>query len=84
MKRVALVAVLLGGLVVTTAPAAAADSAPVGFAAVNAPGRNGTTGGADGPEVTVSTAADLIAAIKATGNDCFLDDSDTGPACRAR
>ncbi|MFI5933971.1 family 16 glycoside hydrolase [Actinoplanes sp. NPDC051494] len=38
-----------------------------GFAAVNAWGRNGTTGGAGGPVVAVSTAAELIAAIAATG-----------------
>ncbi|XVS68023.1 pectate lyase family protein [Actinosynnema sp. CA-299493] len=74
MKRstaVALAATLIGSLAVATpvtaAPAVAADTAPIGFAAVNALGQNGTTGGAGGPEVTVSTAADLIAAIKATG-----------------
>ncbi|QQQ79949.1 pectate lyase [Saccharothrix sp. 6-C] len=68
---VALAATLIGSLAVATpvtaAPAVAADAAPVGFAAVDALGQNGTTGGAGGPEVTVSTAADLIAAVKATG-----------------
>jgi pectate lyase len=67
----ALATALLGSLAVaapgTAATATAAASAPVGFAAVNALGQDGTTGGAGGPEVTVSTAADLIAAIKATG-----------------
>ena len=45
----------------------AADSAPIGFAAVNASGQNGTTGGAGGPTVTVTNATDFIAAIAATG-----------------
>ncbi|MFE9687408.1 polysaccharide lyase family 1 protein [Streptomyces sp. NPDC006285] len=50
------------------APAAAlAESAPTGFASVDAWGQNGTTGGAGGPTVTVSTADALIAAIKTTG-----------------
>ncbi|MER6345184.1 pectate lyase family protein [Streptomyces sp. NPDC001595] len=48
-------------------PAALVESAPTGFASVDAWGQNGTTGGAGGPTVTVSTAADLIAAIKAEG-----------------
>lgn len=34
--------------------------APIGFAAVPANGENGTTGGAGGPVVTVSTAAEFI------------------------
>ncbi|GAB2764612.1 hypothetical protein GCM10027072_74130 [Streptomyces bullii] len=41
-----------------TGPAAAAD-APTGWAGVNALGRNGTTGGAGGPTVMVTNAADL-------------------------
>jgi pectate lyase len=54
--------------VVPGPPAAvAADSAPIGFAAVNALGQNGTTGGAGGPTVTVTTASAFIAAIAATG-----------------
>jgi pectate lyase len=40
------------------APASQAD-APVGFASVNALGQHGTTGGAGGPTVTVTNAADL-------------------------
>ncbi|QIJ60790.1 pectate lyase [Streptomyces sp. JB150] len=48
-------------------PAVPAESAPTGFASVDAWGQRGTTGGAGGPTVTVSTAADLIAAIKAEG-----------------
>ncbi|MER7492765.1 pectate lyase [Streptomyces pharetrae] len=52
---------------VPAAPAVLAESAPTGFASVDAWGQNGTTGGAGGPTVTVSTASDLIAAIKAEG-----------------
>jgi len=40
---------------------------PTGFAAVNAWGRNGTTGGAGGPTVEVDTAAEFIAAIGQPG-----------------
>ena len=40
-------------------PAVPVADAPVGFAGVNALGQDGTTGGAAGPTVTVSTAADL-------------------------
>ncbi|GAA2440382.1 pectate lyase [Streptomyces glaucus] len=50
-----------------TAPAVLAEPAPTGFASVDAWGQNGTTGGAGGPTVTVSTAADLIAAVRAEG-----------------
>lgn len=39
----------------------------VGFAAVNALGQNGTTGGAGGPVVTVTTAAELIDYASRTG-----------------
>ncbi|GAA2434905.1 pectate lyase [Streptomyces macrosporus] len=48
-------------------PAVLAESSPVGFASVDALGQDGTTGGAGGPTVTVSTASELIAAIKAEG-----------------
>ncbi|GIJ58024.1 pectate lyase family protein [Virgisporangium aurantiacum] len=60
-------ALTLANLAVNSAPAAAADAAPIGFAAVNALGQNGTTGGAGGPTSTVTNAADFIAAIAATG-----------------
>jgi len=40
---------------------------PTGFAAVNALGQNGTTGGAGGGTVTVDTAAEFLAAIAQTG-----------------
>jgi pectate lyase len=40
---------------------------PVGFAAVNALGQNGTTGGAGGPIVTVTTAAELLDFISRPG-----------------
>ncbi|MEO6091136.1 MAG: pectate lyase [Umezawaea sp.] len=67
-SALALAAVLVGGVtLVVTAPASAAEASPTGFASVTALGESGTTGGAGGPEVTVSTAADLTAAIKADG-----------------
>ncbi|MDR8409396.1 right-handed parallel beta-helix repeat-containing protein [Nonomuraea sp. 3-1Str] len=43
---------------VPVAAARAAD-APIGFASVDALGQNGTTGGAGGPSVTITTAAQL-------------------------
>ncbi|MFC4592042.1 pectate lyase family protein [Sphaerisporangium corydalis] len=42
-----------------TEAAAAFESTPIGFASVNALGTNGTTGGAGGPTVTVTTGAAL-------------------------
>ncbi|WP_033431856.1 pectate lyase family protein [Saccharothrix syringae] len=69
----ALAATLIGGVTaavtapVAAAPVAAAADSPVGFASVNALGQNGTTGGAGGPEVTVTNADDFIANIKAAG-----------------
>ncbi|PRY02425.1 pectate lyase family protein [Allonocardiopsis opalescens] len=50
-----------------TAPAPTAESSPIGFASVNALGQNGTTGGTGGPTVTVTDAADFIAAIDSPG-----------------
>jgi pectate lyase len=38
---------------------AAAETTPIGFASVNALGQNGTTGGAGGTEVTITTGAQL-------------------------
>jgi pectate lyase len=62
-------AVLAAGAV-TLAPdppaALAADAAPIGFAAVNALGQNGTTGGAGGRTVTVATTDQLLDAIDST------------------
>lgn len=49
----------------SAAPLAAA--APDGFAAVNALGQDGTTGGVGGPTVTVSTTDELLTAIDTTG-----------------
>jgi pectate lyase len=43
------------------------DPGTVGWATVNTWGQNGTTGGAGGPTVTVSTAAELLAAIVRPG-----------------
>jgi pectate lyase len=66
----ALAAVLVaGGLTVGTpaAPAQAADTAPIGFAAVNALGQNGTTGGAGGPTVTATTTAQFLDYIARPG-----------------
>ncbi|RVX45231.1 pectate lyase [Nonomuraea polychroma] len=54
--RLAAAAALLLALV--PAPASAADG-PIGFASVNALGQNGTTGGAGGTEVTITTGAQL-------------------------
>jgi pectate lyase len=47
-------------------PAFAADTAPIGFASLNALGQNGTTGGAGGRTVTVSTTDQLLEAIDST------------------
>jgi pectate lyase len=58
---------LAATLVVNPSAAVAADAAPIGFAAVNALGQNGTTGGTGGPTVTVTNATDFIAAIASTG-----------------
>lgn len=43
-----------------------AEAAPVGFAAVKALGQSGTTGGADGRTVEVSTASELLPLLGAT------------------
>jgi pectate lyase len=40
---------------------------PIGFAAVNALGQNGTTGGAGGPVVSVSTASEFLDHISRSG-----------------
>ncbi|MBB2946534.1 pectate lyase [Actinoplanes lutulentus] len=45
----------------------AVSGAASGFAAVNAWGQNGTTGGAGGPVVQVDTAAELLSSIAAAG-----------------
>ncbi|GAA0897611.1 pectate lyase family protein [Virgisporangium aurantiacum] len=51
------------GVTVEPAAALAADTAPIGFASLNALGQNGTTGGAGGRTVTVSTTDQLLTAI---------------------
>ena len=43
------------------------SGSPIGFAAINAWGENGTTGGAGGPKVEVDTAAELTSAISQSG-----------------
>ncbi|GAA4448834.1 pectate lyase family protein [Phytohabitans houttuyneae] len=68
--RPAIAAVLVAaGLTAVTpaAPAMAADTAPIGFAAVNALGQNGTTGGAGGPTVTATTTAQFLDYIARPG-----------------
>ena len=58
----ALAAAVIAGAALVGAPAAPVSAAPGvadGFASVNALGYNGTTGGAAGPTVTVTTAAAL-------------------------
>jgi pectate lyase len=70
MLAPALATVLVAaGLTVVTpaAPAQAADSAPIGFAAVDALGQNGTTGGAGGPTVTATTTAQFLDYIARPG-----------------
>jgi pectate lyase len=59
VKRGYLAAVLAATLLVLPQPAHAAASSPDGFASVTGLGLTGTTGGAAGPVVTVTTAADL-------------------------
>jgi pectate lyase len=59
--------VLLAPLAAASPPAVAAGAGPIGFAAVDALGQNGTTGGAGGPVVTVTTAAQLIDYAARTG-----------------
>ncbi|MFI6230857.1 polysaccharide lyase family 1 protein [Micromonospora echinospora] len=49
------------------APVALAAATPDGFATVNALGQNGTTGGAGGPVVTVTTAAQFLDYISRPG-----------------
>src|ERR1700681_704270 len=63
---IALSAALVVG---TPAPltAQAFESSPIGFASVNANGQNGTTGGAGGPTVTVSSASALSSAAGRSG-----------------
>ncbi|MGI5213503.1 pectate lyase family protein [Plantactinospora sp. CA-290183] len=48
-----------GAAVAAGDPSALCTDAPIGFASVDALGQPGTTGGAGGPTVTVSTAAEL-------------------------
>ncbi|MFI6025319.1 polysaccharide lyase family 1 protein [Amycolatopsis magusensis] len=64
-----LLAVLVFGALAVTAPPASAAVAdgPVGFAGVDALGQNGTTGGAGGPVVTVTTAAGFLDHIARPG-----------------
>src|SRR5262245_46031365 len=47
--------------------AQAFETSPIGFASVNADGQNGTTGGAGGPTVTVSTSSALTSAVGQSG-----------------
>jgi pectate lyase len=63
------VTLVAAGLTVlaSTAPAQAADTAPIGFAAVDALGQNGTTGGAGGPTVTATTTAQFLDYIARPG-----------------
>jgi pectate lyase len=47
--------------------AQAFEDSPIGFASVNANGQNGTTGGAGGPTVTVSSSSALTSAVGQSG-----------------
>ncbi len=51
----------------TPTPTPVPADQPIGFASVNALGQNGTTGGAAGPTVTVTTTAQFLDYIKRTG-----------------
>ncbi|MFC5638048.1 pectate lyase family protein [Streptomyces bullii] len=59
----------LGGQAAADGSAAAplAETAPTGFAAVNALGQNGTTGGAGGPTVTATTSEQFLRYIDTVG-----------------
>ncbi|WP_369166858.1 polysaccharide lyase family 1 protein [Streptomyces sp. R28] len=48
-------------------PAPSAETSPTGFAAVDALGRNGTTGGAGGPTVIATTTEQFLEYIDTTG-----------------
>ncbi|CAM5253521.1 pectate lyase family protein [Streptomyces aurantiogriseus] len=48
-------------------PAPRAETSPTGFAAVDALGQNGTTGGAGGPTVTATTTEQFLEYIDTTG-----------------
>ncbi len=50
------------------------EDGPIGFAAVNEPGQNGTTGGAGGPVVTVSTASEFLDYISRPGPHVIIVD----------
>src|SRR5215469_13196903 len=64
-------AVGLVGAIVVAPPdriqAQAFENSPIGFASVNANGQNGTTGGAGGATVTVSTSSALTSAVGQSG-----------------
>src|SRR5215471_6793883 len=64
-------AIGLVGAIVIAPPdhiqAQAFENSPIGFASVNANGQNGTTGGAGGATVTVSTSSALISAVGQSG-----------------
>ncbi|HEU5469468.1 MAG TPA: pectate lyase [Actinophytocola sp.] len=64
---VSVVLALAVAVPVDAAVASATDTAPVGFAAVNALGQNGTTGGAGGPVVTVTSTAQFLDYIARPG-----------------
>lgn len=51
----------------TPTPSPVPSGNPIGFASVNALGQNGTTGGAGGPTVTVTTASQFLDYIGRTG-----------------
>ena len=67
----AVTAIGLAGVIAVAPPdrvqAQAFENSPIGFASVNADGQNGTTGGAGGPTVTVSTSSALTSAVGQSG-----------------
>jgi pectate lyase len=67
LRRSLAAAVLVTGALVGWPDTALAADGPVGFATVNALGQNGTTGGAGGPTVTVTTTAQFLDYIARPG-----------------
>ncbi|MDQ7909154.1 pectate lyase [Phytohabitans sp. ZYX-F-186] len=66
LPAIAVAAATLVAFVAPTAPARAADPAPIGFASLNALGQNGVTGGAGGRTVTATNATEFLDYIDST------------------
>ncbi|GIJ71985.1 pectate lyase family protein [Virgisporangium ochraceum] len=66
LGKLAALSAVAGSPLLAATPAAAAETSPRGFASLNTLGQNGTTGGAGGRTVTVSTTDQLLDAIDST------------------